>query len=373
MKLFYITPDYKPDNNAGVARFESLYSALSTNYEIDVITHSKIDILDSSTVHTTIFDKPNNKHKVVYRLISEVMFSINCSVILLFKAKRNDRVLVTPPPFLLSIFVALVCRIRNLDLTLDIRDIYPDVYVHSKLIRGGGLIHRFLSSLEKFVYNSSTRIFTVTEPLKTLIENRCVNKHVKVIYNGYSDEFNFVRKTIRTEPVSLHAPLKVIMHGNFGVFQDVELINRIVKLTESLPIHFTFMGFGSKFNRLLSCDRVQLVKPIERHTVANYLRQFDVGISIRTDEPISRDAFPVKIFEYVALGMPVITTPLSCAGELIEKDGLGYQFANENVSGIVDLLRDMALNDINVNDVQTNVNFYSRKYQADLFLTLFSS
>jgi glycosyltransferase involved in cell wall biosynthesis len=48
-----------------------------------------------------------------------------------------------------------------------------------------------------------------------------------------------------------------------------------------------------------------------------------VGLSMLEDTPAFRDAVPSKIYEYLAAGLAVVTTPLPRAAEIVEFSGGG--------------------------------------------------
>jgi glycosyltransferase involved in cell wall biosynthesis len=47
------------------------------------------------------------------------------------------------------------------------------------------------------------------------------------------------------------------------------------------------------------------------------------GLSLLHDEPNYRNSVPTKIIEYMAYGVPVITTPLPLATDLVRRAGAG--------------------------------------------------
>jgi glycosyltransferase involved in cell wall biosynthesis len=59
-----------------------------------------------------------------------------------------------------------------------------------------------------------------------------------------------------------------------------------------------------------------------------------VGFSPRVDGLVNETAFPVKIYECLACGLPVVVTPESEAGRYVEAHEVGFQHENEDVEGI---------------------------------------
>jgi glycosyltransferase involved in cell wall biosynthesis len=48
------------------------------------------------------------------------------------------------------------------------------------------------------------------------------------------------------------------------------------------------------------------------------------GLSLLQDDPNLRHSMPTKVAEYMARGVPVITTPLPLAADLVERSGCGF-------------------------------------------------
>src|SRR4029077_5887508 len=48
------------------------------------------------------------------------------------------------------------------------------------------------------------------------------------------------------------------------------------------------------------------------------------GLSLLQDEPNFRHSMPTKVVEYMARGVPVVTTPLPAAADLVTRYGCGF-------------------------------------------------
>jgi glycosyltransferase involved in cell wall biosynthesis len=63
--------------------------------------------------------------------------------------------------------------------------------------------------------------------------------------------------------------------------------------------------------KLAALPNIHLLGYKEYHTLPNYLRAFDVCvIHYRTDNKYIRNVFPMKFFEFLATGKPLVTTRL---------------------------------------------------------------
>lgn len=66
----------------------------------------------------------------------------------------------------------------------------------------------------------------------------------------------------------------------------------------------------------------------------------DVGLCLLADTPAFRDAMPSKVYEYLAMGMPTLATPLPRVRALLEETGAGM--IADGVPSVVGALRDYA-------------------------------
>ena len=68
------------------------------------------------------------------------------------------------------------------------------------------------------------------------------------------------------------------------------------------------------------------------------------GLSLLEDRPNYRHSMPTKVIEYMAHGLPVITTPLPRAADLVERAGCGivgpFGDAEATAAALVELARD---------------------------------
>lgn len=62
------------------------------------------------------------------------------------------------------------------------------------------------------------------------------------------------------------------------------------------------------------------------------------GLCLLRDLPNYRVSLPTKIVEYCALGVPVITTPLPLASELVKSENVGFEVPWDDPSAVVDAI-----------------------------------
>lgn len=63
------------------------------------------------------------------------------------------------------------------------------------------------------------------------------------------------------------------------------------------------------------------------------------GLSLLRDEPNYRQSLPTKVVEYLARGVPVITTPLPAAATLVDEHRCGWVVGFDDPAGVADAVR----------------------------------
>jgi glycosyltransferase involved in cell wall biosynthesis len=159
-----------------------------------------------------------------------------------------------------------------------------------------------------------------TEGLRREIVRESGGRRVFCVYNG----FPAALATIRPER---HARFTLCFHGVLGFFQDVEALVRLAADLLDEEIDLVAIGYGRKAE-LLADSKLPNLRFLGRlpfeQTMAEVSR-CHVGLCLRRGDEISRDAFPVKVWEYLGLGLPSIITPVCEAGDFLVRHGCGIQ------------------------------------------------
>lgn len=117
-------------------------------------------------------------------------------------------------------------------------------------------------------------------------------------------------------PSDLPAGPLVGFHGAIAPWIDVDLICRVAPLVPEAM--FVFVGplhgeTGSAAERLSSMGNVVLLGERPSSQIASYVAAFDVGVMWFTVDTLTEGVTPLKMWEYLAAGVPVVSTPLPAA------------------------------------------------------------
>jgi len=249
------------------------------------------------------------------------------------------------------------------NLIIDVRDLYPDVYVNQGLISESSSIHKLLSYLEKSIYKRAFYILCATEGLEREIINRSNKNKVILLRNGYANFFKI--SSIKQNNFT------VVFHGSLSKFQNIDLLIDIIKKINNLTqeIKFIIIGSGPKeiiLKNLIS-DNLLFLGRLSNEETAYIVNKCHLGISLRDDSKISIDSFPVKLYEYIGAGIPSIATPISEGGRILEKLKIGFNLDN-NCKSIIDLIIKLHLDTDFYNEIIKQNIKYRNKFSRDYFV-----
>lgn len=155
-------------------------------------------------------------------------------------------------------------------------------------------------------------IFTVSESLKSFFEdNRTTNVHC--ISNGANIDY-FQTQKDGDVPKDIRNIIKPIV-GYAGKIQDRIDIDLMKFLAQNLPdINFVFIGQIINRKTIKSLLRYRNVHYLgDKHysLLSKYLLSFDVCIIPHKVSTLTASMDPLKLYEYLAAGKPVVTTNIA--------------------------------------------------------------
>ena len=197
----------------------------------------------------------------------------------------------------------------------------------------------------KFIYNSvlknSNSVFAISRYLEEEVkEIGCRNAvYVPVFVDaGAFQKDGLERSKIRKE---LGIGSNEVAIGYAGSFWHVEGVPFLVKAFKSLSQRYQNIKLvlvGGKnaansdnipqlMNELSLKERVILIPPQPYEVMPKYLSAFDIACSPKIDCEENRAANPIKIYEYMSMGLPIIVSAVGEISNIIE-DGYDGFLAN---------------------------------------------
>lgn len=282
-RVFYFAPDFRPNVNP---TFENDIS--KKNYSIKFVNENICEIhlgghwrLTPIGDRTTQFDIEN-----LTEIIQRIKFDFNITTAIIF----------TELPF----WTHLVFELRN-------RFGWPVVY--DCVDRLYGLFpnsHAMLAEEHFLVSNSDLVVATAR-----LIQNDFshLNNNIILVPNG-ADIQHFSKVTNhRNNEVEKKYELTICYFGNLAPWFDKDLIYQLAKKNQDW--HFLLIGSGKlDISELNELKNIRFAGEIPYDDLPTYLNEVDVCIIPFKVSPLIAATDPVKFYEYLAAGKPVVSTDL---------------------------------------------------------------
>jgi glycosyltransferase involved in cell wall biosynthesis len=240
----------------------------------------------------------------------------------------------------------LVCRLLGIKHVLEIND--SVVIERSRPLK----LKSVSSFIEGFCLRGSDLSITITEKFRQQLLDRFVTapKKILVFTNAVSHKrFNrdFQRETLR-ERLGL-TEAKVI--GGTGQFLEwhglQDLVGQLGPLAREFDLHFLFVGDGparkaiSAQARALGVeDRVHFTGMLPISAVPDYLSVLDIAVIPKA----APHASPMKLIEYMAIGLPIVAPDLPSIRAALRDASRGKIFPAGDMArmkqAVLDFVRD---------------------------------
>jgi glycosyltransferase involved in cell wall biosynthesis len=322
MRILVLSFYFRPDLSAGSFRITALVEALSRQ------------VPEGSTIHvvTTL----PNRYKTFSSAApeSEIAGNVEITRICLpshssdmrgqaqafghfarsARAKVRDRnydvIFATSSRLMTATLGAYIARSKRLPLYLDIRDIFVETIGD---VLPGYLavpIRLVFSVVERWTVNAARHVNLVSPGFKGYFGRRYPSRQFTWHTNGVDDEFAAVPVETRATPPG-HIPL-VLYAGNLGESQALHhVLPAMAKALEGRA-RFLVIGDGGRRAQLEEALKsahvrnVELRTPIPRAELIKVYQDADVLFLHLGEQPAFERVLPSKLFEYAALGKPVL-------------------------------------------------------------------
>ena len=218
----------------------------------------------------------------------------------LIKNEKYDVIVATTDP-LIGILGYSMSKNFRVPLIYDLQDIYA-AYGAYKI--------PFVSYLDKKAVKNADVVLTVSESLRRYI-SKFRKKNTYVIQNGI-DLGLFKEIDKKTARKKLNLPLKgkiIIYTGEISKDKGVDsLIEAFKEVKKIIPNIFLLLSGKVKGNINVNQNAVIYEKYSKREEVITALNAADIAIIPNTRSIFSKYCFPYKLFEYMAVGLPIVAT-----------------------------------------------------------------
>jgi glycosyltransferase involved in cell wall biosynthesis len=161
---------------------------------------------------------------------------------------------------------------------------------------------------EREMVSASTAVVCTAEKIHSRLKRLYPDKRIELIRNAYDKNMDLHLPTIH-QPES--SPKKKIIGyiGAWASWVDDGLVQRLAYTFKDKEIVIIGIEFGKRFT-LGHLPNVTYLGHLPHKDLAFYLKQFSVCIIPFKITPVTLATNPVKMYEYLATGNPVVSTKL---------------------------------------------------------------
>ena len=357
MHILFLTDNFPPEGNAPATRtFEHAREWVKQGQKVTVITCapnfpegklfdgyknrflSKEMVEDIHVWRVKTYISANEGF--IKRTIDFVSFMISSLFFGMF-VRKVDVVIGTSPQFFTVISAWLLAIFKRVPFVFELRDIWPASITAVGAMRGVWIIN-ILEKLELFLYRQADLIISVTHSFKSSLKNRGVSANkIKIVLNGVDLE-RYSPLQEKDESLATKYELKnkfvigyIGTHGLAHALENViEAAERIIKEEN---IRIVFAGGGADWSRLekIVCERglenIVMIPRQPKEQMPQVWSLCDISLVHLKDSPLFKTVIPSKIFESMAMGLPIImAVPIGEATDIIEDYKAGIHVSPES-------------------------------------------
>lgn len=281
-----------------------------------------------------IMNAPSRENKIYYFLQSIVFLAVAFFRLLILSITKRYKVIQAHnlPDYL--IFTGVFHKIFGVKLILDIHDPSVDLFEEKWPGKKNKALKFLMAKAEKYSCKLADKLITVTNTCKErLVERGNPPDKITLILNTANEGlFEFNRERRFREITN---GVKLIYHGTiaerFGLHNVISAMPILLKdVPDSiLNIYGRYEGsYLIKLKNLVSdlnlSENVNLNGRINREQIPSLINNHDIGIVPYLQTDYMNLALPTKAFEYIATGLPLISTKLKDLYETFDDSCITY-------------------------------------------------
>lgn len=385
MKLVFFTFYYPPDLCAGsfraVALTEALSGKLNLDDEIHIITthpnryathkvEAQSDVVEGN-VRIHRIHIPVHKSGMVSQARSFLTFAWHA--FFLCMKIRPDFIIGTTSRLMTGVLTWLSATVVRSRYFIDLRDIFSetisDIFaLKSRLL--GRVVKSVFSFIEKRVFTNAVCVNVVSLGFPEYFESKGISTSNWTFFpNGVDSEFIGLPGKKKPHQNEIRT---ILYAGNIGNGQGLEIIVPAVAKKLGDQYKFLIVGDGGtkhlleKRLEIEGIKNVELLPPVGRNELIKYYELSDILFLHLNDLPAFKRVLPSKIFEYTALGKPVIAGLGGYSAQFV-RDNVEYGcvFPPGDVDGCVLCIEKASIENITQDVVDDFVAKYSRTHIMD--------
>ena len=237
---------------------------------------------------------------------------------------RYDLVFATSSRLMTAALGAAAAQRTGARLYLDLRDIFVDT-MNDVMPAGFAWPIRFLfDRVERWTVRRAARVNLVSRGFESYFKGRYPGRQFGFVTNGIDEEFVSTTASVAAAAEARPKVARIVYAGNLGEGQALHgILPELARLLHGRA-HFIVIGDGSRKAALAAAvaglDNVELQPPMARKGLLEVYRSADVLFLHLGALPAFEKVLPSKLFEYAALGKPILAGVSGYAADFVRAE-----------------------------------------------------
>jgi glycosyltransferase involved in cell wall biosynthesis len=337
VRLLILSFYYEPDLCAGSFRTTALVAALRERVpagtQVDVVTTLPNRYSTFSRVAAEIDSEAGLEVRRIRLPIhrsdmlgqSRAFLSFALESLRHVAGRDYDLVFATSSRLMTAALGAWIARRKRAPLYLDIRDLFVETINDVLPAPAAWPVRALLSRIESWTMRRAARINLVSRGFESYFRTHYSGSSLAWFTNGIDDEFLTPAAQARVRP-SIDARTSLLYAGNIGEGQGLHQILPALALALRGRAHFVVIGDGGRRAMLQAAlaaagvDNVELRAPVPRAELISAYAAADVLFLHLGRHAAFENVLPSKLFEYAALGKPILAGVSGYAARFIREE-----------------------------------------------------
>ncbi len=367
MKILFLTENFPPETNAAATRvYERACYWVEWGHEVTVITcapnfpHGKVfqgyqnrwrqseQMSGINVIRVKTYIAPNQG--VLRRTLDFVSFGA-MSYLAGLSQPRPDVVAATSPQFFAAVAGWLIGASRCIPFIFELGDLWPASISAVGAMKKGRLLGQ-VEKFELFLYRRAARVAALTRAFKdNLVRRHIDGAKIDIVLNGvdlprYSPQERDLELAgqygVGNKFVIGYVGTHGMAHGLMNVLDAAEI------LRDEPDIRFLMAGGGAERDMLIAeaskrlLENVVFLPPQPKESMPAVWSLCDVALVHLKDSPTFAEVVPSKIFEAMAMGLPILlTVPAGEAKSILDRHQAGMWVPPENPDALADAVKSL--------------------------------
>lgn len=283
------------------------------------------------------------------RYVNMVSFTAMFLGVTMWTRREQPSVVIGSSPHLIAPLGAWIAACRHrVPFLFEVRDVWPDMLVQLGLT--SPLVIKPLEVVERFLYRRATKIVALTDGIAERIAAKGVpRERIVVIPNSTLKPLPLdpAGRSARRAALGWQDKVVLVWAGSHNPMNGLDVVVEAAsRLVARADILFVFVGDGSLKGQLIEQARglpnVEFHNPMPKTEIGAWLQAADIGLLHSRRFEVFNGARPNKLFEYMAAGLPIVSTVPGEAWQLVEAAGAGVYAPWENPDALAQAVADLA-------------------------------